>query len=59
MASTVDLSQDQYVALHDGRRVQDLDYQSSDEFVIDAVGRHDDRHFQDVGIEYYRYVSSL
>lgn len=59
MTSAVDLSQDQYIALHDGRRVRDLDYRSSDEFVIDTVGRQDDRHFQDVGIEYYRYVGSL
>jgi len=56
MEFAVDLDQQQYQALHDGRRVQGLDYLPKREFVIDRVGRADERHFQDVGIEYYRYV---
>jgi hydroxymethylglutaryl-CoA synthase len=57
MEFTVDLDVHQYEALHDGRRVSDLDYLPKDEFVIDKVGRTDQRQFQDIGIEYYRYVS--
>jgi hydroxymethylglutaryl-CoA synthase len=57
MEFTVDLAEAQYAALHDGRRVSNLDYLPHNEFVIDKVGRTDERQFQDVGIEYYKYVS--
>ena len=43
--------------MHDGRRATNLDYLPQQEFVIDKVGRSDERQFQDIGIEYYRYVS--
>jgi len=56
MEFTVDLDESQYAALHDGRRVANLDYLPRDEFVIDKVGRSEDRQFQDIGIEYYKYV---
>jgi hydroxymethylglutaryl-CoA synthase len=57
MEFAVDLSAPQYEALHDGRRAAGLDYLPRHEFVIDKVGRTDQRQFQDLGIEYYRYVS--
>jgi hydroxymethylglutaryl-CoA synthase len=57
MELTLDLTEEQYIALHDGRHARNLDYLPRQEFVIDKVGRSDDRQFQDVGIEYYRYVS--
>ena len=57
MEFAVDLSEKQYTALHDGRRVTGLAYLPKDEFIIEKVGRIDQRHFQDLGIEYYRYVS--
>lgn len=57
MEFAIDLSQQQYADLHDGRRVEGLDYIGKEEFVIDRVGHQDQRHFQDLGIEYYRYVS--
>jgi hydroxymethylglutaryl-CoA synthase len=56
MEFTVDLDESQYAALHDGRRVANLDYLPRDEFIIDRVGRREDRQFQDIGIEYYKYV---
>jgi hydroxymethylglutaryl-CoA synthase len=56
MEFTIDLNESQYTALHDGRRVTDLQYIPRDEFVIDRVGGADDRLFQDIGIEYYKYV---
>jgi len=56
MDFSIDLTQRQYEYLHDGRRIDGLDYVARDEFVIDKVGRTDQRHFRDLGIEYYRYV---
>lgn len=56
MRCAIDLNSDQYQALHDGRRISGLDYIPRNEFVIDRVGHNDERHFSDLGIEYYRYV---
>ena len=56
MELAVDLNREQYEALHDGRRVSGLSYLPQSEFVIDKVGQSDHRQFQDIGIEYYRYV---
>ena len=50
------LSFEQYKALHDGRRPQGLNYVPRKEFIIDHVGSAVERHFSDLGIEYYRYV---
>ncbi len=55
MEPAIDLDREQYEALHDGHRVTGLDYVPRDEFVIEKVGRSNERHFQDIGIEYYRY----
>jgi hydroxymethylglutaryl-CoA synthase len=57
MEFAVDLSARQYENLHDGRRVPDLQYLPKDEFIIEKVGHTHQRQFQDLGIEYYRYVS--
>ena len=57
MTTAVDLTESQYVALHDGRRVEGLDRPPVDEFIVDRVGESEDRKFQDIGIEYYRYVA--
>ena len=56
MEFTIDLTQQQYECLHDGKRVSGIDYIAREEFVIERVGHTDQRHFQDIGIEYYRYV---
>ena len=56
MQSAIDLDFEQYKALHDGRRVEGLAYTPQNEFVIERVGQADERHFSDLGIEYYRYV---
>jgi len=56
MEFSIDLDRQQYEDLHDGRCVQGLDYLPQREFVIDRVGHSDERHFQDLGIEYYRYA---
>ncbi len=57
MDLAIDLDQKQYEALHDGRRVAGLEYLPNSEFVIDRVGRTEERHFSDLGIEYYRYIA--
>ena len=57
MEFAIDLNEQQYADLHDGRRVQGLDYIGKDEFVIDRVGQQEQRQFTDLGIEYYRFVS--
>ena len=57
MRFAVDLSREQYESLHDGRRVNGLDYVPSNEFVIDRVGGSDERHFSDLGIEYYKFIA--
>jgi hydroxymethylglutaryl-CoA synthase len=56
MELAVDLNFEQYKALHDGRTVKGLDYLPRNEFIIEKVGHTDQRQFQDLGIEYYRYV---
>lgn len=56
MELAVDLDREQYAALHDGRRVAGLDILPRAEFVIEKVGHSDERQFQDLGIEYYKYV---
>ncbi len=53
---SVDLSADQYLALRAGRQPPDLDISHAGEFVIDHVGTRADSTFQDLGVEYYRYV---
>ena len=57
MSTGIDLNREQYEALHDGRRPPGLAQFPSNEFVIDRVGSSDERHFSDLGIEYYKYVS--
>jgi hydroxymethylglutaryl-CoA synthase len=51
----IDLTREQYEALHDGHEV-DLEYRPSGEFAITHVGECYDPSFQDLGIEYYKYV---
>jgi hydroxymethylglutaryl-CoA synthase len=51
----IDLTREQYEALHDGHAV-DIEYVPQDEFVISHVGEKYDASFQDLGVEYYKYV---
>jgi len=57
MQLAVDLNREQYEALHDGKRVHDLDYLPGNEFVIERVGDTEERHFSDLGIEYYKFIA--
>ena len=57
MEHAVDINATQYADLHAGRRASGLDFLPREEFVIEKVGASDERQFQDLGIEYYQYVS--
>ncbi|HEX7481786.1 MAG TPA: hypothetical protein VF331_28525 [Polyangiales bacterium] len=54
--NAIDLTRPQYEALHDGHEVKGLNYVPSGEFVISHVGEKYEPAFQDLGIEYYKYV---
>ncbi len=56
LSDSVDLSQAQYEALHDGLEVPDFAYAPKQEFRITRVGTQYEPGFQDLGIEYYEYV---
>jgi hydroxymethylglutaryl-CoA synthase len=57
LSNPIDLTREQYEALHDGHEVPGLQYDPRAEFVISHVGECYDPAFQDLGIEYYKYVS--
>jgi hydroxymethylglutaryl-CoA synthase len=56
LANPTDLTREQYEALHDGRDVPGLAHTPRGEFVITHVGERYEPAFQDLGIEYYKYV---
>ncbi|MGI9221386.1 MAG: hydroxymethylglutaryl-CoA synthase [Woeseiaceae bacterium] len=56
MDRAVDLSYEQYAQLHDGQIPEGLAYTARNEFIVDHVGNAEERHFSDLGIEYYRYI---
>ena len=55
LAGAIDLDREQYEALHDGLVPGGLAANSTG-FVIADVGRRNDPDWQDIGIEYYRFV---
>ena len=57
LSNPIDLTREQYEAMHDGREVPGLAYDPRSEFVISHIGQRYDAAFQDLGIEYYKYVS--
>lgn len=56
LQGAIDLSQEQYEGLHDGREVQ-LNYAPQAEFVVSRVGERMTPEHQDLGIEFYDYVA--
>jgi hydroxymethylglutaryl-CoA synthase len=56
LGRAIDLSAQQYEALHDGRDVSGLELQPRDEFAILRVGETYEASFQDLGVEYYGFV---
>jgi hydroxymethylglutaryl-CoA synthase len=57
LEGAVELSREQYEALHDGAEVPGLAYTPRQEFRIARVGQSYDPAFQDLGVEYYEYVA--
>jgi len=56
LEDAVDLSREQYEELHDRGKLNGLKLTPRQEFIIDRIGQSNDTKFQDLGIEYYRYV---
>jgi hydroxymethylglutaryl-CoA synthase len=57
LSGALDLSQQQYEAIHDRRDAADIDYRPKNEFAIHRVGEKYDAGFQDLGVEYYEFVA--
>jgi hydroxymethylglutaryl-CoA synthase len=57
LGGAIDLTREQYEALHDGAEVPDLAYVPKREFRIARVGKSYESAFQDLGVEYYEYVA--
>jgi hydroxymethylglutaryl-CoA synthase len=55
LTGAVDLNRQQYEALHDGGKLEDLEYKREG-FRIARVGEIYEQGFQDLGVEYYEYV---
>jgi hydroxymethylglutaryl-CoA synthase len=53
---SMDITADQYLALREGRQPDELCIDHAGEFIIDHIGSRSDRSFQDIGVEYYRYL---
>lgn len=56
MQGAVNLTQQQYEALHDGYPLQPLDYPRGNEFVITRIGGIHEADFQDLGVDYYEFI---
>ncbi len=56
LEGAINLTREQYESLHDGLEVTGLDHLPSAEFVITHVGECYEPTFQDLSVEYYKYV---
>ncbi|WP_018014064.1 hydroxymethylglutaryl-CoA synthase [Teredinibacter turnerae] len=54
----VDLSENQYIALHSGRQPVDLPMDTEGEFFISRIGKNSGGDFDEDGIEYYGFGAS-
>ena len=55
LEGAIELTREQYEQRHDGDAVE-VAYEPSGEFVVERVGQRTKGDFQDIGVEYYRYV---
>ena len=55
LADVVDLSREQYEAMHDGNEIDGLDQVPPQGFFIERRGAENAPKFQDIGIDYYRF----
>lgn len=56
LEAAIDLTAEQYLALREGAEPPGLTVVPAAEFVVDRVGSQAEPRFQDVGVEYYRYI---
>lgn len=58
LAGAIDLSREQYESIHDGRDPDYPSYAPRNEFAISRIGQRYDPSFQDLGVEYYEFVTA-
>jgi hydroxymethylglutaryl-CoA synthase len=58
LEGAIELTREQYEQRHDGVDIQ-IDYVPNNEFVIERIGHRVTGDFQDIGVEYYRFVPDL
>lgn len=56
MSFTIDINKEQYIDLHNGKSLERLNYELKNEFIIERVGNSAQKNYQDIGIEYHRYI---
>ncbi len=56
LGTPVDLSEAQYIALHEGHPSDLIPVPASGEFIVESVGDIDGPEFHNLGVEFYRYV---
>ena len=56
LENPIDLTRPQYEALHDGHTIPDINYSPHQEFIISHVGEQYEKGFQDLGVEYYKFI---
>ena len=56
MSFTIDINKAQYLDLHTGKSTNTLSYELKNEFIIERVGDSVEKNYQDMGIEYHRYI---
>ncbi|CCW65920.1 unnamed protein product [Phytomonas sp. Hart1] len=58
LSNNINITKEQYEALHKGSQKVDLaEGKRKMEFVIDRMGIRNEEAFQDIGVEYYRFIS--
>ena len=57
LEAAVDLTQDEYEGLHSGEVKRDFSEGQHGRFVIDHVGTRHEAEFQDLAVEYYKYIA--
>jgi hydroxymethylglutaryl-CoA synthase len=58
LAGAIDLTREQYETLHEGKPFAGMQGEPAG-FAVERVGRRNDREFQDLGVEYYRFTGGL
>lgn len=56
LGSPVDLTESQYLALHEGHPSDVTPVEAAGEFVVESIGTEDGPDFHNLGVEFYRYV---